>query len=80
MAEPAGEKLPALHGWHVVTPSPAKPASHRQVALPAGELEFGKGQGLHEEDPLLGEKAPGKQDTHDPDPAAENVPAAQAEH
>ena len=46
LAAPASEKVPALQGWHAVTPSPAKPASHAQAALPAVEVECG-GHAVH---------------------------------
>ena len=41
LAAPASEKVPALQGWQLVTPSPKKPASHTHVALPAVEVECG---------------------------------------
>ena len=40
-AAPAvSEKVPALQGWHPVTLSPKKPASHTQAALPPADVEL----------------------------------------
>ena len=80
LAAPASEKVPALQGWQDVTPSPKKPASHRQAALPAVEVECGgHAAQLVEPDSLA--NLPAGQSVHSA--AAEvfaYLPTAQSEH